>query len=304
VIEEKYVAMLDYIMSTNELRAPTFGTNNPFKFDNRPVAAKTGTTNEFRDGWAMGYTPSIAVGVWTGNNNNASMKEGADGIVVAAPIWRSFMDKILVNYPVEQFPKYEEEDAGKDILNGIMDKQKNVKVCKIPDKKNEYCLASDACPSDYVEKKDFADIHTILYYVSKDDPRGNAPKNPKDDSLFKNWEEGVQAWLKKNDKKNKNGSVPTDECEDSDFSSLRPEISLAVSGNATTGFSLSAKVDSPFDVDRVIFSANGNEIKSMSDGPYTATYNVEAGTAGSINFEAEIKDEKGNKDSDSETVEL
>jgi membrane peptidoglycan carboxypeptidase len=77
IVEEKYVGMLDYIMSTNDLRAPVFGTNNPFKFDDRPVAAKTGTTNEFRDGWALGFTPSIVAGVWAGNNDNSPMKVGA-----------------------------------------------------------------------------------------------------------------------------------------------------------------------------------------------------------------------------------
>jgi len=192
VVEEKYVAMLDHIMSTNEYRAPVFGENNPFKFVDRPVAAKTGTTNEFRDGWAMGFTPSIAVGVWAGNNDNSSMKAGADGIVVAAPIWRAFMNQALANTPVEEFPKYEKEDTGKAILNGEVDKQSNLKVCKIPGTKNDYCLANDYCPPADVEKKDFADIHDILYYVNKDDPRGDVPKNPSDDPQFKNWEKGLQ----------------------------------------------------------------------------------------------------------------
>jgi len=58
--------MIDYIMSTNSLRAPVFGDKNPLSFDDRAVAAKTGTTNEWRDGWTMGYTPSLAVGVWAG----------------------------------------------------------------------------------------------------------------------------------------------------------------------------------------------------------------------------------------------
>ncbi|MDD5652420.1 MAG: transglycosylase domain-containing protein, partial [Candidatus Moranbacteria bacterium] len=85
VVEEKYVAMLDYIISNNDLRAPVFGDNNPLRFDGRPVAAKTGTTNEWRDGWTMGYTPSLAVGVWAGNNDNRPMAKGADGSYVAAP---------------------------------------------------------------------------------------------------------------------------------------------------------------------------------------------------------------------------
>src|SRR6185369_7351991 len=129
-VDEKYVGMLDYIMSTNDFRAPTFVENNPFKFTDRQVAAKTGTTNEFRDGWAMGFTPSITVGVWAGNNDNSPMKAGADGIVVAAPIWRAFMNYALGNSAVEQFPKYEKEDAGKSVLNGEFNTQ-DIKVCKM-----------------------------------------------------------------------------------------------------------------------------------------------------------------------------
>ena len=220
VIEEKFVAMLDHIMSTNDYRAPVFGENNPFKFTDRPVAAKTGTTNEFRDGWAMGYTPSLAVGVWAGNNNNTSMKAGADGIVVAAPIWRAFMNEALKNYAVEQFPKYEKEETGKPVLDGDQDIQKDVKVCKMDKSKDgsEYCLANDTCPSDAVDKKSFGQVHDILYYVKRDDPRGDVPQNPSEDPQFKNWEKGVQDWLKDSkDKSRKLEPVPTLQCEASFF---------------------------------------------------------------------------------------
>jgi 1A family penicillin-binding protein len=306
VVDEKYLSMLDYIMSTNELRAPIFGDNNPFKFTDRPVAAKTGTTDEFRDGWAMGYTPSIVAGVWAGNNNNSPMKAGADGIVVAAPIWRAFMDKVLVNYPIEEFPKYEEEDAGKPVLNGDTGKEDNVKVCKIPGTKNDYCLASDACPDSLVEKKDFSDIHDILYYVNKDDPRGDPPKDPKNDPQFKNWEKGVLDWAKKNGgKKDKSNPAPTEECKKSDFSDLKPKISLSVSGDISSGLSISAKVDSPFNVDNVKFSVDGDEIDSMSSGPYKTSYDTSSLSAGTkVTVKAEVKDSNGNSASDSESVSL
>ncbi|EKE20305.1 MAG: hypothetical protein ACD_8C00022G0011 [uncultured bacterium] len=226
VVDEKYVAMLDYIMSTNSLRAPVFGENNPFKFDGRPVAAKTGTTNEFRDGWAMGFTPSIAVGVWAGNNDNTSMKVGADGIFVAAPIWRSFMNFALGNSAVEQFPKYEKEDAGKPVLNGENSIKEDVKVCKMDEGENkgEYCLANDSCPEGKSDEKSFGEIHDILYYVKKDDPRGDYPSDPKKDPQYKNWESGLQNWLKKESKKNKDlDPVPTLECKSEFFKVPEPE---------------------------------------------------------------------------------
>jgi 1A family penicillin-binding protein len=302
VVDEKYVAMLDHIMSTNDYRAPVFGDNNPFKFTDRPVAAKTGTTNEFRDGWAMGFAPSLVVGVWAGNNDNSSMKTGADGIVVAAPIWRAFMNEALKNTPVEQFPKYEKEDAGKPILNGEVDKQDNVKVCKIPGSKNDYCLANDACPPGDVKKKDFAEIHDILYYVNKDDPRGDVPKDPSVDPQYKNWEKGVQDWLKKDGKKNSNGPVPTDDCKKSDFSSAnQPKISVSGSGSVSGGVTIKAEVDAPYEVDKVKFFVDGNEIGSASSSPYQISYSPDAGTV-SIDVKATVTDKQGNQASDSKTI--
>lgn len=297
VIEEKFVAMLDHVMSTNDYRAPVFGTNNPFKFDNRPVAAKTGTTNEFRDGWAMGYTPSIAVGVWAGNNNNTSMKAGADGIVIAAPIWRKFMDFALKNSSVEEFPKYEKEETGKPVLDGSDGKQENVKVCKI--EKGKYCLANSECPQDRVEEKDFVEVHDILYYVKKDDPRGEAPSDPKSDPQFKNWEKGVQEWWKEEGgKKDKNGAAPTNECKASDFPDSGPKVSLAASVSGST-ISLSASVDAPFEVGSIVFKVNGSTISSSGS---SASYSVPSGMTGNIGVSVEVVDKKGNKASDSKSV--
>jgi penicillin-binding protein 1A len=71
-------------------------------FENYQVCAKTGTTQDFRDGWILGYTPSIVAGVWVGNNDNSSIwKE--PGVVVAGPIWRQFMEKALPKFPKENF---------------------------------------------------------------------------------------------------------------------------------------------------------------------------------------------------------
>ncbi|MDP3957319.1 MAG: transglycosylase domain-containing protein, partial [bacterium] len=186
VVDEKYVAMLDSILSNNDNRAWVFGESSPLRFDNRPVVAKTGTTNEFRDGWTIGYTPSLAVGVWAGNNNNSPMTDGADGVNVAAPIWRAFLDKVLANYAIEEFPKYNPDDeigdgegkTNKLMIAGKLEQKENLKVCSIPGDKGNYCLANKYCPDSEVDKKDFVSSHDILFYVSRDDPRGPIPDKP------------------------------------------------------------------------------------------------------------------------------
>ena len=104
IIEEKPVRIINSILSDNEARAPIFGRNSPMYFKDYQVAAKTGTTQNYKDGWIVGYTPSIVVGVWAGNNNNEPMRK-EPGIVVAGPIWRAFMDQILPKLPKKNFNK-------------------------------------------------------------------------------------------------------------------------------------------------------------------------------------------------------
>jgi 1A family penicillin-binding protein len=195
VLDTDVCAQIDSILSTNNLRAPVFGTNSPLHFDNRQVAAKTGTTNEWRDGWTMGYTPSLVVGVWAGNNNNSPMAQGADGVFTAAPIWRAFMDKALANTAVVSFPSPKEIKTGKPILDGnINGDGQDTKVCK--NKKGDYCLpVNDNCPDNTKEKKKNVVVsHDILYWVDKDNPQGAVPKNPERDPQFTAWEKGAQKW--------------------------------------------------------------------------------------------------------------
>ena len=300
-IEEKHVAMIDYILSTNSLRAPVFGEKNPLSFENRPVAAKTGTTNEWRDGWTIGYTPSLAVGVWAGNNDHSIMKAGSDGVFVAAPIWRSFMDQALVNYDIEQFPKYEPEETGKNVLDGKLEMKKELKVCKIPHTKNDYCLANSACPEDEVEKKKFSDSHSILYYVNKDDPRGEDPKNPEEDPQFKNWEKAIEKWLD-NEKGLSSNSAPTKECEEDAFSDYELEIeSISPSDGeiiTSSSFNISVKISAPFGVKKAEISVDGDNIASSGDKSFSASYSVPDNKKNSsLKISVYAIDEKGNSDS-------
>lgn len=107
VISAEVARKINSILSDNTARTPTFGPRSPLAFPRETVvAAKTGTTQNFRDAWTIGYTPKIALGVWTGNNDNTPMKLGSDGIYVAAPIWREYMDFLLTRYPETGFADY------------------------------------------------------------------------------------------------------------------------------------------------------------------------------------------------------
>ncbi len=97
---------INNILSDNTLRAPIFGSRTPLAFPKYTVAAKTGTTQDFRDGWTIGYTPRISTVVWVGNNDNRPMRAGSDGVFVAAPIWRDFMNFALLRFPAGSFMPY------------------------------------------------------------------------------------------------------------------------------------------------------------------------------------------------------
>lgn len=101
VISRESAFIISSILSDNNSRAETFGSALTIS---RPSAVKTGTTEDYRDALTVGYTPSLVVGVWVGNNDNTPMDNIA-GSLGAAPIWRSLMEKQLMGTPVENFEK-------------------------------------------------------------------------------------------------------------------------------------------------------------------------------------------------------
>lgn len=94
VARAEHAYLLTDILKDNEARAPTFGANSALRLD-RPAAAKTGTTNDVRDGWTIGYTPDLATGVWVGNSDGTPMNQSLSGSQAAAPIWKQFMTSAL-----------------------------------------------------------------------------------------------------------------------------------------------------------------------------------------------------------------
>jgi len=164
VIEPQYARILNDVLSDEEARRPFLG--NSFElttFPDKQVALKTGTSDDKRDAWTIGYTPSLVIGVWAGNNRQEPMQAGS--VLAALPIWSAFMMKVLPNYSTEVFNKpATDQKIEKAMING------------------EYLLPD-------------GQVHDILYFVDKNDPLGPPPSNPGDDPQFKNWESATQEWL-------------------------------------------------------------------------------------------------------------
>lgn len=170
------------ILSDNVARTPLYGANSQLHFGQRDVAAKTGTTNDYRDAWIVGYTPNIAAGAWAGNNDNSSMEKKISGLIIT-PMWREFMDVALEKIDEESFrePPATPSDI-KPILRGAWFNTPN------PDEVEED--EDDESPRENIP----GGAHSILFYVQKDNPRGPAPSNPDNDPQFRLWEYAVQSW--------------------------------------------------------------------------------------------------------------
>ena len=162
VLNEKTANLINDILSDNNARIPMFGPISSLYFKDFQVAAKTGTTQEYKDAWTVGYSPSIAVGVWVGNNDNTPMARKS-GVTLAAPIWHNFMEQALLKYPKQNFEKPEKIITEKPILNGEIDQE---------------------------------NPHSILYYIDKNNPQGPIPENPDSDSQYSGWERAIRNWLK------------------------------------------------------------------------------------------------------------
>jgi len=170
------------ILSDNEARAPLWGYNSLVHFPNRDVAAKSGSTNNLRDAWIMGFTPNLAVGVWVGNNDNSVMGGGLSGLI-ATPMWRAFMDVALEKIDDVSFAEPPAVDPNiKPILRGeTLDT--SVLIESIQSGSTTLDLAGIA-----------SNMHSILHFVSKENPQGPYPTNPNIDGQYRYWEYGVQKW--------------------------------------------------------------------------------------------------------------
>lgn len=192
--------IISSILADPEARKITFGTGSLLEISGKTVAVKTGTTNNKRDNWTIGWTPSYIVGVWVGNNNNSEMKQVASGVTGASPIWRKIMLETLKGKSDEKFVRPDEvveieidKVSGYRAHDGFETKKeifikgtepwaddpihKKVKVCK---GEGKLATPSDVASGNFDEKE-------FLYFKEEDPFESQTGKN--------RWQEGVLAWV-------------------------------------------------------------------------------------------------------------
>jgi len=188
IISPNTTHIISSILSDNIARTPTFGANSLLNIAGREVAVKTGTTNNNKDAWTIGYTPSVAVGVWVGNNDNKPMKKG--GAALAGPIWNEVMNEALKKLPVETFEKPESIDTSiPPILRGFWQGGETFTIDSISGG-----LATEYTPAEFKKEISITNVHTILYWMDKNNPLQTVTQPQENDSQYKNWEYGIQKW--------------------------------------------------------------------------------------------------------------
>lgn len=287
-IKPEIAALTSDILSDDPARAWIFGARGNLTLPGRPVAAKTGTTNDNKDAWTMGYTPSLATGVWVGNTIPSPMKAG--GNALAGTIWNKFMREALKGTPVENFPPPPPNDATKPVLrggNGGITLSINAVTGRI---------ATSSTPSHLIVQRTYLPPHDILHYVIKDDPRGPVPTNPSDDPQYEAWERGVQAWLAK-----VGANVFFDAPSEYDTPTspeLTPQISFV---SPTEGaivdsrqINIQVQATAARGVAKVIYLIDGQTIGTVTDYPFSLSYYAQKLSKGPHTLSAIALDDQGN----------
>ncbi len=267
VLSPEVAFLISHILSDNNARIEVFGPNSYLNIPGKTVAVKTGTTDDKRDNWAVGYTKSITVGVWVGNNDNSKMDPRiASGATGASPIFYKLMRELLKKYedgimakpdkvkaltidaflgglPKDGYPTRSEYFIEGTEPKDISPFYKKIKISKANGK-----LANDVeIKNGNYEEKEFI-------VITENDPLSTDGRN--------RWQEAIDVWVK--DQSDPKYHPPTEvsdvSVDDVVVSIKNPMGQTTVSTNS---FNIKAKIISIAKIKNIKIKINGNEIKSL-----------------------------------------
>lgn len=298
VIEPKVAATITNVLNDDTARAYVFGARGPLTLSDRPVAAKTGTTDRYRDAWTVGYTPNLVAGIWTGNSDNTEMKQGFGGSRVSGQIWNAFMKEALKEKPIENFPAPPPNDAQKPVLRGATGGGVTLDINKVTGKRS-----STSTPAHLVVQRTFVQPHDILHYVNKDNPRGPYPSSPADDPQYLIWERSVQDWITRKKASEPNWSVsfeePPTEFDDAYSLELIPKLTIysPIPGSVFRTRHLTANIDvqAPRGVKKVTYLVDKRPIATLESWPFSLDVYVRELENGPHELALYVEDDIGNR---------
>ncbi len=295
VLDEGIAFIISDILSDNGARTAAFGSNSVLNIPGKTVASKTGTTDEKRDNWTVGFTPSYVVGVWVGNNDNTVMSPSvSSGVTGASPIWNKIMTAFLKGKQNEPFEKpgnvYQMEvDAlmsGKPHAGSPTRKEyflnntgpqaesssyQRQKVCQ----SNPHRLANDGEPSD---EKD-------VIVLQEADPTG-ADK----------WQKGIDEWVINAPDARLVGA--TRGCSgvpgfSAGTGGVIEIVNVSNGANVPRVFDVLARANSPSGVKKVVWSIDGAQKSSQTSEPYALHVEFPQGDKGSHTITITLEDNSG-----------
>lgn len=302
-LDPQIAYLMSNVLSDNNARAFIFGSYNSLTLPDRPVAVKTGTTNSNKDAWTVGFTPQISTAVWVGNNSGKVMASGADGSIVAAPIWQTYMKAVTKNMPRENFKRPSGiKTVTIDALTGrrvtsstkrtrtdlfpswyktpnVFGQSQEVKINKFNGK-----IVNPSCPPPAEA------IQTVTYSPI-------TAEIPFSDPSYSRWFGPIQAWAKSQGYSTSLSSMPTQTDDCSIYSSENKpsvqfeypnEFNTTVSGPT---FQAQASASTPLGFDSLWFTLNGKTYTAHGVGSiYQATINNI--DPGSYTLTVTVKDQK------------
>ncbi|KKQ31872.1 MAG: Penicillin-binding protein, 1A family [Candidatus Shapirobacteria bacterium GW2011_GWF2_37_20] len=279
VMSPQEAFIISNILSDNNARSLTFGAVNSLAISNYQVAVKTGTTNEKKDNWTIGWTPNLLASVWVGNNDSTPMGKVASGVSGAAPIWRQIMlyalpkrekqdfpipDKI-VNISVDKLSGYGVHDGFESKTEYFIDgTQTNIsdpihlklKICR---DKTGLATPEDVANGNFDEKE--------YFNFKEEDPVSVDGRN--------RWQEGIDGWI--NSQENKDMYAPP-------FSYCRDDGAVGVSfdqpgDHSTQGNEVSVKISTSSlkKITEVKLWVDGSEVKTWNERPFEGNFNMSTG---------------------------
>ena len=306
VLTLEHAYLISEILSDNNARVEAFGEWSPLRIPNYQVAVKTGTTDDKKDNWTIGYTPSLTVGVWVGNNDNTPMHPRlASGITGAAPIWSRAMKEFLPKFPKENFSRPE------GIVTATVDKLSGLLPGEGTEATREEIFVKGTVPT----QKD--NLHQVLEICTTDgklatDACERAGKVEKRSFIvlkeqLPEWQEFLDKWVQEVYPDNPQYHPPTEKSTayfgPSGDPSLNevPLVEIHSPGNnenVAQDFEVKTSVWSPYDVVKVEFYIDGamvgSPLTTLVERPYKKTLHLSEGMSGEHKLMVKGYDSAGN----------
>lgn len=300
-ISEESAFLIADILSDDGARSAAFGAGSLLHIPNYQVAVKTGTTDDKRDNYAMGFTPSVTVGVWVGNNNNDAMNPNvASGISGATPIWRRFIVEFLKDKQNEKF------EAPKDVEKITVDSLTGALPFKDFSSRSEWFAkgTEPTAPSEWYQVLEVCEIDNKLANDScKDADKTEVKTFIKITAEIPEWQNDVDKWVAENysgdskyfPPKTRSGLKFDGDDVDDDTDPVVSFIDLDDGDTVPLNFRLGVEVSSPNDIEEVRIYMNDEQVTADKSDPFG--YNFELTTSGTFTFEAVAEDEDGREGS-------